>query len=282
MAGFLFTAALSGSMLVWRHALDRALNPALFHTDAATRTPLSAAQLEALLNTSHAPARFRVADLPVPGMPTARATVRNWPDADPARRRTNEAYVDPFTGRLLGVRSSVNPAFNRLEFIPWLRRFHYRLLQDRNGMLLLGTVAAVWFVDCFVGIALTLPRGPERLRKWAAAWQLRPARLNYDLHRATGLWLAPMMLLLACSGVYLNLTRELYDPVMSAILSPLPSTVAAATRQAIDPWMFPLHTGEGLGWPWQVLLCCAGLCVALSIVTGLITAVRRLRRRAVD
>jgi uncharacterized iron-regulated membrane protein len=86
-------------------------------------------------------------------------------------------------------------------------------------------VALIWTLDCFVGFFLTLPVGnrrrsmvgtgriqpdevfrSDRIRKgfwscWKPAWQLKLGagghRVNYDLHRAAGLWLWAMLFVTA-------------------------------------------------------------------------------------
>ncbi len=83
-------------------------------------------------------------------------------------------------------------------------------------------VALVWTLDCFVGFYLTLPHfgGSDRrgfFARWKTAWlvKLRSSayRVNFDLHRAVGLWLWPMLLVFAWSSVSFNLP-EVYSPAM--------------------------------------------------------------------
>jgi uncharacterized iron-regulated membrane protein len=104
---------------------------------------------------------------------------------------------------------------------------HYALaMPTQVGMLVLGIVALVWTLDCFVGFFLTLPlsRGanPEGTgfwRRWKPAWlvkwQAGAYRINFDLHRAAGLWLWALLFVFAWSGVALNL-NQVYKPVMQA------------------------------------------------------------------
>ncbi len=57
--------------------------------------------------------------------------------------------------------------------------------------------------------------------RWKLAWQVQfgagPYRINYDLHRAAGLWVWAMLFVLAWSGVAFNLGEEVYTPVMKRL-----------------------------------------------------------------
>ena len=57
--------------------------------------------------------------------------------------------------------------------------------------------------------------------RWAVAWKIKwPAsiyRINFDLHRAGGLWTWVMLFVFAWSSVYFNLRTQVYQPVMTAL-----------------------------------------------------------------
>jgi uncharacterized iron-regulated membrane protein len=94
----------------------------------------------------------------------------------------------------------------------------------------MGFVALLWAVDCIVAFMLTLPRparaepvaAPRRgyLRRWLPAWKLELGaganRAVFDWHRASGLWLWPMLLVFAWSGFALNLP-SVYQGVMQRV-----------------------------------------------------------------
>ena len=85
----------------------------------------------------------------------------------------------------------------------------------------LGIVALVWTLDCFVGFYLTLPRGQGGFwKRWKYAWQVKwrasGFRINFDLHRAGGLWFWVLLFVFAWSSVMLSL-RPVYDRVTKAV-----------------------------------------------------------------
>lgn len=76
-------------------------------------------------------------------------------------------------------------------------------------------------MKCFVGFYLTLPASLDRFwQRWKQAWQVKwrasAFRVNFDLHRASGLWLWPLLFIFAWSGVMLNLP-DVYHRVTDAI-----------------------------------------------------------------
>jgi uncharacterized iron-regulated membrane protein len=90
----------------------------------------------------------------------------------------------------------------------------------------------LWTLDCFVGAWLTFPTRRRAVvpgeggaaswwRRWAPAWRVRwrngGRKLNFDLHRAGGLWPWAMLFVLAWSSVAFNL-QEVYHPVTRAVL----------------------------------------------------------------
>lgn len=117
--------------------------------------------------------------------------------------------------------------------MPFIYRLHYSLALGDWGLFAFGIAALVWTLDCFVGFYLTFPvtarRKPaktftgnaprQRLwwRRWQASWSVRwhasTYKLNFDLHRAGGLWLWPLLLVFAWSGVAFNIP-QVYTPVM--------------------------------------------------------------------
>ena len=51
------------------------------------------------------------------------------------------------------------------------------------------------------------------MQSWKAKWRANFARPNFDLHRAGGLWLWPLLFVFAWFSVVLGL-GGVYDPVM--------------------------------------------------------------------
>ncbi len=274
MAGFLIPIGLTGSILVWRTSLDRWLNPDLYTVQSVgpMRTPR---ELAAGVAARHPGAHVYGIEIPPHAGASVLALVADWPGNTP-QRRINEVFIDPVTGALLAARSTINPRLTRPEVMAWIYRFHYTLMMKRTGMVLVGVISILWLLDCFVGALLTVPRGATRWRKWKLAWQLRGSRAGYDIHRASGLWLWPVLAVLALSGVYLNLAYEVFVPVLQSLVSVLPASWQEPVATAVLEWQYPLHSGEAFGLAGRIIVCVAGVSVAVLAVTGVVISLRKL------
>jgi uncharacterized iron-regulated membrane protein len=218
---FLAISALTGCILVFRAPIDRALNPDLFLVQASAPSPGQ---------TIAAVDRFARAhpNLQVVGFPLAPGEGRSIPlevsarPGGPAPAHA-EVFVDPRDGSILGARGG-EPGLGRRNFVARVAELHFDLLAGTYGRWFLGVVAAAWFVSSLAGLYLTLPQRRPFWKNWLRTWQFRRSsalpRLLLDLHRASGLWLLPFILLLAATSVALNFFGEFYSPAVTT-LSPL-------------------------------------------------------------
>nr|WP_315399542.1 PepSY-associated TM helix domain-containing protein [uncultured Duganella sp.] len=140
----------------------------------------------------------------------------------------NQVFVHPYTGAILGSRNANDLRQGRKALMPFIYRLHYTLTFGAPGALAFGVVALVWTVDCFIGFYLTLPAGVRStagrpwLARWRPAWTIRRGtgfyKRNVDPHRAGGLWLWPMLFVIALSSVALALPT-VYSPAVRKVLA---------------------------------------------------------------
>lgn len=147
--------------------------------------------------------------------------------------------------------------------VSFLYKLHYTLHlpemrgTDRWGIWLLGIIAILWTLDSFVGFYLTLPtigrvvvatkavklesggmdglstaqslgyHGKSWRKRWQPAWKIRWlggfTKLNFDLHRAFGLWTWGLLFVIAFTAFSLNLYREVFYPAMATVSKVTPS-----------------------------------------------------------
>jgi uncharacterized iron-regulated membrane protein len=222
MAAFLFVAGLTGSILAFNSELDHFFAPQLFSAPKPGAAPLDFATLceRAAPLVPHGRVlgvRYTEAD---------RVYVAFAPLTNPATDRPynlgfTEFYIDPWTGNETGRRIRGDLSQGRINLMPFLYDVHWRLAAGNAGQWIMGVVAVVWTLDCFVAFYLTLPRGRGGfLRRWQYAWRVKwrasAFRVNFDLHRAGGLWVWPLLFIFAWSSVMMNI-RPWYEKVMLAL-----------------------------------------------------------------
>ncbi len=225
MTAFLIIIGLTGSLLAFLPELDDVINPQLM-VPAQTGTPLDPVIL--IENTERIDTAIK-ADAVWINQTAATVTVSS--------RTANEVGYDqlifnPYTGELLGKRHWGDLSQGLQNLMPFVYKLHYALALGEVGGWILGITALVWTLDCFVGFYLTLPprksnrTGQNPLatksfwQRWQPAWLIKwsasTTRINFDLHRAGGLWLWLALLVFAWSSVYMNL-GGFYTQVMQSV-----------------------------------------------------------------
>lgn len=259
MAGFLLLAGLTGALLVWNHELDAALNAPLMRvTPPAPDAPvMDGLVLRERVQAAYPQAWVHYVSFHQGGPEDARVfyvDAAPGPGGEAKPLGFDEVFVNPYTGEILGTRQWGDLSQGLTNLMPFIYRLHYSLALGTVGTWLFGIVALLWTIDCFVGAWLTFPVAPGRGRKpakgwwvrWAPAWKVRWAsgiyKLNFDLHRAGGLWPWALLFVLAWSSVAFNLHDAVYRPVMGAVFGMQPDP-----REALPKLAQPVPEPP-LGW----------------------------------
>lgn len=227
IAGFLIVAGLTGSVLTFEPELDAALNPELFEAPSSGRPPLSLDALIARVEGADPRVDVTAALLPLSSGESVMMRVAPAPGA-PALG-FDQIFVDPATGTVLGRRLWGTCCLARQNLIPFIYQLHLTLfLPPATGALLMGGVALAWLFDSLVGLKLAWPRRRTRGHGWRQALTVkrgsRGFRVWFDVHRMAGLWAFPLLIVLATTGVALNLRDEIAAPVLT-LFSPLKAGV---------------------------------------------------------
>lgn len=224
---FLLVAGLTGAIIAWDHELDGWLNPELFNVAEGSATvPASeiANRLEA------ADPRLLVTFLPLEPEPAHALSIFVSPRIDPKTKQPyelgfSEMMVDPHTGKLLGQRDWGVVSLARANVIPFLYKLHYSLHLPEfgafsSGLLFMGIVAIVWFLDAFVAVYISFPSRKVWRKSFAFRFRQGPLKVMFDLHRSGGVWLWPILLVFAFTAISMNLDDAVVEPVVS-LFSPL-------------------------------------------------------------
>jgi uncharacterized iron-regulated membrane protein len=235
LASFLVVAGLTGALMAFYDEIEALIAPRLHivQPPSAEARMLDPIELRGKVQAAYPGAVINYLPLRLePGQPlkldirrldTASGRISSWSPA------VDEIFVDPYTGRIVAERLWGDLSQGSINFMPFVYRLHYTLLADKTGRYVLGIAALIWVLDTFIGFYLTLPArrtrsespasdiGPPWWSRWKPSWLVRwsggETKLTFDLHRAGGLWVWPILLVFAWSSVMFNL-REVYDPVM--------------------------------------------------------------------
>ncbi|KEQ52183.1 PepSY-associated TM helix domain-containing protein [Sphingobium chlorophenolicum] len=226
---FLAVAGLTGTALTFRDELEALINPRLFVVGWQPGAAVDPVALRDRVQRAFPQARVDYMPFPRPGR-SAMFYLMPQPNRSTGKAPPlvfDQVFIDPQTGAILGGRRwgalFDGWHFQRANIVPFIWRLHEALaLPHPYGKIFFGLIALLWTFDCFIGFVLTLPRGRPLLQKWKPAWQIKaraaPYRRYLDLHRAFGLWLWALLLVLAWSSVMLNLRDVIYRPIMSIAL----------------------------------------------------------------
>jgi uncharacterized iron-regulated membrane protein len=263
-AGFLFFSGVTGAVISWDHELDDLLNKQ-FHDVTSTGPAKPSVELAALIEQRDP--RVRVNYLLTSPEKGESLSFFVQPRIDPAtgKRYTdvnyNQVFLDPNTGEELGKRNwGAAWPVTRENFVSFLYKLHYTMHipefwgSDRWGARLLGIIAIIWTIDCFVGFYLTLParrlakagRAPSVSRelgrgfwaRWKPAWKIKTSgsayRINFDIHRAFSLWTWGLLFIVAFTAFSLNLYFEVFSPIMKKVSDYTPTPYELREYRDLD------------------------------------------------
>jgi uncharacterized iron-regulated membrane protein len=226
---FLLIASLTGSWLAYRHEMDRWINPELRLVQPRSER-VSLSEVYARVERRFPDGRVTTAVLQEK---PDDALVVYLASKTGTELPFNQIYVDPYTGQILGQRSTTRLRFTKEYLDPFILRIHYSLLLERSGLVFMGVVAIVWFLSNLIGVALSWPHAWRRLVAWIPILSVRARggayKVNYDLHRAMSMALLPILIVLAFTSIALNLP-EVVRPAVNAF-SPITTRPPARIPQ---------------------------------------------------
>ena len=254
MALFLVVVGLTGSILAFKTDFERLLTPDFFASPpTADAKPLDLATLAERAESEMPHARTGYFNLEQGRVGMHMVARRNPASGKPYDLGDDPLFLDPWTGkRLIHLHGGAYAEW-RYKLIPFIYDLHTSMALGNIGSWTLGIVALAWTLDTFYAIYLTFPTVFSRFfRKWMPAWKIKwpsaPFRLNFDLHRASGLWFAPLLFIFAWSSVMFNL-GPVYERVTSWIFEydRMDLETILPTRQNDSPrlnWHEGLHKSE--------------------------------------
>ncbi len=229
---FLVIAGLTGVLLAWSDPIEALVAPKVFVAPATGSARLDPLAMREIVAARYPSANANLVELDAKPGKTAMFYLTPKPGA--AALANDEVFVDPASGAITGARKTGDISQGLKNLMPFVLRLHYGLVAGVIGSYVFGIAAILWTIDCFVGAWLTLPvrrmagdfpgvagPTPSWWSRWAPAWRVRwgsnAHKLNFDVHRAGGLWLWALLFVFAVSSVSLTLP-QVYRPVARAAL----------------------------------------------------------------
>ncbi|AGA27398.1 PepSY-associated TM helix domain-containing protein [Singulisphaera acidiphila] len=213
----LILLGLTGAILVFEPELERGLAPQLWRVEPAS----ARRSYQELLNSiKSAYPNYKIVSLLLPLRPEiACVFYAKQTASDPPLPLA--IHVDPFTGQILGSRTALESP------IGFIRILHTNFLLTWGGYIG-GTASAILLVLLGSGLVLWWPTGKDK----TAGLRVRLGRhwrtTNYDVHRAFGFYVAPVLFLIALTGCVFTFHTVLH-PLIHALTftTPYPRTATA-------------------------------------------------------
>lgn len=205
-------ACVTGAALVYRHDIDRALNPSLYHT-----TPGDVGW-DAVWDVVKA--QYPSADEALIRGPVDRLVYQVEIGDE---RLPFAVHVDPGSGRILGAR---DPAHS---LAGWLFLLHFDLFGGELGHVLVGATGIALVLITVTGAWLWWPT----IRRFAFGFRIRWRRpffvVNYDLHRVIGILSLPLVFIVSLTGSML-IFYDVGTRIVHALFLSTPAAAVAAQR----------------------------------------------------
>lgn len=246
MAVFLIIAGITGSLLAFNSELERIFAWQTFAKPQPGAIHLPFAELAERAQVLVPRARVTG----VGHTEADRVMVYFVPRIDPATKPYKlgftEFYIDPWTGKETAHRNRGDLSEGWINLMPFFYLVHFELMAGRTGLWIMGLVALLWTIDCFNGFYLSLPRGLGGFwRRWRYAWQVKwranAKRVNFDLHRATGLWMWPVLFIFGWSSVMMNI-RPWYEKITQALFD---------YERPIEKYLYKAHRNDQPRLDWR-------------------------------
>lgn len=270
---FLAIIGLTGSVLVFWHELDEAINPVLYGADlgnGAIHKPLD--DIIATAKKS-APKGWGSFGLDAPQESGNYVFGFYYPEASPSPEQAESLNiaVNPYTNKVVNQRvfyHSWNPLRHCL--VGFFFKLHYALFMGDTGVTIVGILSVLFLVSTLTGLILWWPLTGNWKRVLTIKRRASNERFNHDLHQSAGFYSLIVLLALLISGMYFNLpdqfrwlverfstltpNAEAHDAIQANSLEN-PIETALTKAQAIYPNSKPHYYSFGSGEKATLTAC---------------------------
>lgn len=219
----LIVVALSGAVLVFEDALDRALNPKISFVTPGDRT-LPIDQIIPRVRAAFPDAQLR--SINFPERPDYALQLTATTKAGPLSIGVNQ-----YTGDVLGTRSAAEGEAGLARRIHLL---HTRLFAGQVGEWIVGTITALTLFMAIAGMVLWWPR-----KIFSVKWSASGRRINFDLHNVFGFYASAVFFFIALTGMMIAF-EQWTDPMFMRLNE---TAVPQLPRESADAAARPMTAG---------------------------------------
>uniref|UniRef100_UPI0039A6D663 PepSY-associated TM helix domain-containing protein n=1 Tax=Ornithobacterium rhinotracheale TaxID=28251 RepID=UPI0039A6D663 len=196
---FIFILCFTGSVLVFRDELTKALNPSIFSLNPAGERQ----NIEQLIEQVEAKTHKKVVSFELSKEVSAPYTFM-LKDKKQQKGRPESVYVNPYNAEVLG--GGRNLAGN--DFFMFNFKLHrWLLLPMGAGRIVMGVATLLFVLGLVTGMVVWFPKRLKHYKrgfkvKWSAGWK----RINHDFHNSFGLYSLIFLLLMGVTGLCWSFT----------------------------------------------------------------------------
>lgn len=229
----LVVTGLTGSVLVYREELEALTHPQLL-VSSGSGERVAVEDVVQTVQRAYPAERLFAIRMPRSPRETYLVKLNNAHD--------RFVYIDPYSGSILGTHRQ------RESVLGWLALLHTELLAGERGETAVGFGGLLLLGLCVSGLVVWWPRNGKLSQGFKVQWSARWKRLNFDLHRATGVYAVLFLSVTAATGaafVFNETAIDLVDAVtVSAPRPPAPRIGPARSDASVRTIDALLHAAD--------------------------------------
>ncbi|MEH1835237.1 MAG: PepSY-associated TM helix domain-containing protein [Nostoc sp.] len=207
----LIIVGLTGSLLVFQREIDEFLVSQQFGQVIPQDKPLPIESVLETVKTAYA----KQPDLKISSVNTLRdphLLYSFWLQAP--NDKSLQVFVNPYTGIVMGSRNWEE------TIIGWTFKLHYQLLAGEIGTIIVGIVAFMLLILSITGIVLW-PGWRKLISGFKIKWNAHPKRVNFDVHKVSGILAAVFLTFIAFTGFCWNFYDFAKPAIYVATFTPI-------------------------------------------------------------
>jgi uncharacterized iron-regulated membrane protein len=218
VGGFLLCiAGLTGSILVFWHEIDRFVLARRFGEVIPGGTQVPVSKIVEVTKVAYANKGLKLEAIEFPQ--AANQPLSLW--FHTSTEQHWQVLLNPYTGKIMGDRVW------ETSWVGWIYDLHYKLLAGDPGTLIVGIVALLTLILSITGVVLW-PGWRKLIAGFKIKWKAHPKRVNFDIHKVSGIVTAVFLALIGFTGFAWNVPQaHVTEAVYAATFTSKPKEPAS-------------------------------------------------------